>query len=38
MLISALKCETESVYIDLLTYSDLEMLKSKKITTNTSMS
>lgn len=38
MLISALKCETESVYIDLLTYADLEMLKSKKTTQNTSQS
>jgi len=32
MLLSALKCETEAVYIDLLTYADLEQLKSKKST------
>ena len=36
MLLSALKCETESVYIDLLTFQDLEQLKAKKNTSQTS--
>ena len=30
MLNSAFKCETEAVYIDLLTFQDLENLKNKK--------
>lgn len=30
MLNSAFKCETEQVYIDLLTFQDLENLKNKK--------
>lgn len=29
MMLSALKCESEQVFIDLLTYNDLESLKKK---------